>query len=64
MDHQVLAFAAEPALRSAVMHVPDVKSMRDSMIAATALQHSLILITRNVKDFQAMNFKLINPWEA
>ena len=63
-DGQVLPFAAETARRCAVMHVPDAKSMRDSLIAATALQHGLALVTRDVADFDGINVKLINPWEA
>jgi hypothetical protein len=38
--------------------------MRDSLIAATALQHVLALVKRNVGDFEGIKIKLINPWEA
>lgn len=34
----------------------------DSLLAATALQHNLTLVTRNVKDFVGMGVNLINPW--
>lgn len=36
----------------------------DAIIAATALIHSLTLITRNVKDFENIRgLKVINPWD-
>lgn len=38
-------------------------SVMDSLILATALQHNLILTTRNIADFQARGIQLINPWE-
>ncbi len=35
----------------------------DSLIAASALQNSLILATRNLADFVNCGVALINPWE-
>jgi len=36
----------------------------DGLIAATALEHGLTLVTRNVRDFAGLGLELINPWEA
>lgn len=36
----------------------------DGLLAATALQHDLTLVTRNVKDFERLGLQLVNPWEA
>lgn len=36
----------------------------DGLLAATALQHDLTLVTRNTKDFAGLDVQLINPWEA
>lgn len=36
----------------------------DGLLAATALQHDMTLVTRNVKDFNGLGLNLVNPWEA
>lgn len=35
---------------------------RDALIAATALEHGLTLVTRNLAAFRAGRVKLLNPW--
>ncbi len=35
----------------------------DGLIAATARQYGLYLMTRNIKDFEGTGAMLINPWE-
>ena len=34
----------------------------DGLIAATALEHGLTLVTRNVKDFDGLGVAILNPW--
>lgn len=34
----------------------------DSLLAATALEHDLVLITRNAKDFSGLPVEIFNPW--
>lgn len=36
----------------------------DSLLAATALEHDLVLVTRNTKDFADLPLQVINPWSA
>ena len=35
----------------------------DSLLAATAIQHDLVLVTRNVQDVKNTHVKLLNPFE-
>lgn len=36
----------------------------DSLLAATALTHDLVMVTRNVNDFDGTGVKTLNPWET
>ena len=36
----------------------------DSLLAATALEHDLVLVTRNVKDFAGLPVQIFNPWSS
>jgi predicted nucleic acid-binding protein len=37
--------------------------VEDGLIAATALEHGLTIVTRNAKDFQSMEVPVVNPWD-
>jgi predicted nucleic acid-binding protein len=36
----------------------------DAVLAATAFKHDLVLVTRNVRDYDDLGVSLFNPWEA
>jgi toxin FitB len=38
--------------------------MADGLIAATAAEHDLTIVTRNVKDFAGTGAAVINPWKT
>ena len=35
----------------------------DGLIAATALENDLVLVTRNVSDFEALGVEMLDPWK-
>ena len=38
--------------------------LADGLIAATALEHDLTLVTRNTKDFSDLGVDILNPWQG
>lgn len=60
---RILPIDVKVVIESAKLQVPDRKPDRDCLIAATALVHSLIVVTRNIADFQSTSVKIINPWD-
>jgi hypothetical protein len=60
---RVLPIDTAVAQRCAALHVPDPRSDRDALIAATALIHGMAIVTRNVSHFQITGLRVVNPWQ-
>lgn len=61
-EGRILEIDMAIVLRSAHLHVPNPKPLRDGLIAATALVHSMTVVTRNVDDFKMAGVKVFDPW--
>ncbi len=59
---RILVVDTAVAQRSARLHVPDPRPVRDGLIAATALVHGMTVVTRNVADFVPTGVATLNPW--
>lgn len=59
---RILPVDVAVARQCARLHVPDRRPERDALIAATALVHRLIVVTRNQADFRPMGVQVLDPW--
>jgi predicted nucleic acid-binding protein len=59
---RILPFGQNTAAVCASLQIPNPRSERDAMIAASALEHKFTVVTRNTADFEATGVALINPW--
>ncbi len=63
-DGRTLAVTPTVAERAGQMAALRTRGLADCLIAATAMEHHLILVTRNVADFQDLiGLELVNPWD-
>ncbi len=62
-DGRILPVDTPVAQKCAALHVPNPRSQRDALIAATAMVHGMTVVTRNVSDFKPTGLALLNPWE-
>ena len=60
---RIIHFDIGIARQCAALHVPDPRSERDAIIAATALVHGMTVVTRNGSDFETTGVNLLNPWQ-
>jgi predicted nucleic acid-binding protein len=60
---RVLDVDERVARRAAALHVPDPAPFRDALIGATAIEHDMTVVTRNLKDFERFEaLDVVNPW--
>jgi predicted nucleic acid-binding protein len=62
-EGRILSVDLAVAQRSATLHGPNPRPVRDGLIAATALVHGLTVVTRDVVDFEPCGVSLLNPWD-
>jgi predicted nucleic acid-binding protein len=58
----ILPITQEIADRWGQINVPDKMPVIDGFLAATALVHNLILVTRNIRDVERSDVKVLNPF--
>lgn len=62
-ESRVLPITPEIANVWGELNDPDPLPIIDAFIAATAIVHDMVLVTRNVKDFQRTGARLLNPFD-
>jgi predicted nucleic acid-binding protein len=64
-DHanRILAITDEIAIEWGRLSVKRSRGEADALIAATAIVHDLISVTRNVVDFNDVGVVVVNPWD-
>jgi len=62
-SERILSVDVAVAQCCARLHVPDPRSDRDVLLAATALVRGMTVVTRNADDFSSSGVEILNPGE-
>jgi len=60
---RILPLDENVAILLAGMMAPKTRPYRDAIIAATAQHHGYTVVTRNLRDFEELPVRVINPWD-
>ena len=63
-DDRIIPITTDVCERWAVLNVPDPLPVIDGLLAATALERDLVLVTRNTADVERTGVALVNPFDA
>lgn len=61
---RILPVTTEVCERWALLNVPDPLPVIDGLLAATALEQNLVLVTRNVSDIERTGVAIVDPFAA
>jgi hypothetical protein len=61
-EDRILPITERIAERWALITVPDPLPVVDALLAATALEHDLVLATRNTEDVERSGVRFVNPF--
>lgn len=62
LGNRLLPVSDEIAERWGQLGIPDPLPVADGLIAATALVHDLVLVTRNTRDIERSGVRYLNPF--
>lgn len=61
-EDRILPVTSQITQRWAMVTVPDPVPVIDGLLAATALEHDLVLVTRNTRDVKSTGVQFVNPF--
>ena len=61
---RIIPIDAEITVRWGRLNVPDPVPTIDGLLAATALERNLVLVTRNTRDVESTGVRCLNPFES